>query len=58
MGSPRTQCQIGRNKKEISLKSDGLGKWFDDLRIINDLTGAFDVDIEATLFTNTLPFVA
>jgi hypothetical protein len=42
-------------KKEISLKSDGLGKWFDDLRIINDLTGAFDVDIEATPFTNTLP---
>jgi uncharacterized protein len=43
-------------KKEISLKSDGLGKWFDDLgNTINDLNGAFDVDIEATPFTNTLP---
>jgi hypothetical protein len=41
--------------KEISLKLDGLGKWFDDLGIINDLIGAFDVYIEATLFTNTLP---
>jgi hypothetical protein len=42
-------------KKEISLKSDGLGKWFDDLGTINDLNGAFDVDIEVTPFTNTLP---
>jgi uncharacterized protein len=44
-------------KKEISLKSDGLGKWFDDLgtTTLNDLNEAFDVDIEATPFTNTLP---
>lgn len=43
-------------KEQISLKSDGFGKWFDDLgTTINDLNGAFDVDIEVTPFTNTLP---
>jgi uncharacterized protein len=46
---------VGTRKEEISLKSDGLGKWFDDLGPINDLNGAFDVDIEITPFTNTLP---
>lgn len=40
----------------IELNSDGRGTWFDkSRRAQRKLAGAFDVDISATPFTNTLP---
>jgi uncharacterized protein len=41
---------------EIALTSDGRGTWFDkSRREQRKLSGAIDVDISATPFTNTLP---
>jgi len=42
----------------IELASDGAGNWTDDAGIAQpQLTGAIDVDISATPFTNTLPIL-
>jgi hypothetical protein len=52
------QCRIGRvgHDSPIELTSDGAGAWLDgSRRPRHELAGAFDVDITATPFTNTLP---
>jgi hypothetical protein len=51
-------CRIGHVGQDspIELASDGTGAWLDGSgRARHELAGAFDVDITATPFTNTLP---
>jgi hypothetical protein len=45
---------IGK-KEKLELESDGSGTWSDTSGVIERLSGAIDIDISATPFTNTLP---
>jgi hypothetical protein len=40
---------------EVRLESDGTGKWRVDGNAMTNLTGCFDVDLEASACTNALP---
>ncbi|MGX1265474.1 hypothetical protein RKD55_003278 [Rossellomorea marisflavi] len=42
--------------QSLTLHADGAGSWFDgESRPIKELTGAIDIDISCTPFTNSLP---
>lgn len=44
------------NGNELQLTASGKGQWFDqDGKLLDTLTGAIDVDISATPFSNSLP---
>ncbi|NIK12565.1 hypothetical protein FHR85_001980 [Alkalibacillus almallahensis] len=44
------------NKENLEIISDGFGNWYTgDGKKINELSGAIDIDISATPFSNTLP---
>lgn len=44
------------NGKSLRLSSDGKGRWFDIKgQELHDLSGAIDIDLSCTPFTNSLP---
>jgi hypothetical protein len=51
----RFEIDSAERKKKIGLESDGLGRWSNNSIAIAELSGAIDIDITATPFTNTLP---
>jgi uncharacterized protein len=54
----RSAHVVGRSAlgdHEVRLESDGTGGWRVDGKSIADLAGCFDVDLEASACTNTLP---
>ncbi|MGH8930218.1 MAG: putative glycolipid-binding domain-containing protein [Egibacteraceae bacterium] len=49
-------CVLGPDGSfQRSLVSDGAGNWLVDGRVAPELAGCLDVDLGASLFTNTLP---
>jgi hypothetical protein len=46
---------LTEQKEELRLESDGIGAWSNASGVIAELSGAIDIDITATPFTNTLP---
>ena len=54
--SVRLSVLGAQGARELALKTDGNGHWFDsaDQRIA-ELTGAIDIDLSASPFTNTFP---
>jgi uncharacterized protein len=52
----KLEVAVVGEERRIALSSDGGGKWFDASAVAYpQLTGAIDIDISATPFTNTLP---
>jgi uncharacterized protein len=54
----RSAHVVGRSalgEHEVRLESDGTGGWRVDGKRMADLTGCFDVDLEASACTNALP---
>jgi hypothetical protein len=54
----RSAHVVGRSalgEHEVRLESDGTGGWRVDGKPMADLTGSFDVDLEASACTNALP---
>ena len=47
--------KVTSGKKVLEIESDGLGAWKDSSGLRAELSGAIDIDISATPFTNTLP---
>jgi hypothetical protein len=51
----RFEIDSTEKKERLRLESDGLGRWSNNSIAIAELSGAIDIDITATPFTNTLP---
>jgi hypothetical protein len=49
------EIELTEKKEKLGLESDGLGRWSNNSIVIAELSGAIDIDITATPFTNTLP---
>jgi len=47
--------ELIERKSKIVLESDGLGRWLCNSKRLARLSGAIDIDISVTPFTNTLP---
>jgi uncharacterized protein len=53
--SAKVTGRSARGTSEVSLQSDGNGRWEVDGRHRPDLDGCFDVDLESSALTNALP---
>jgi len=54
--SVRVAAIMNGTEKRVGLRSDGNGHWHDEEdRLLDHLSGAIDIDIAATPFTNTFP---
>jgi uncharacterized protein len=56
----RTRSALIQGRSEsgdaaVQLESDGAGRWWTEGNELGHLDGCFDVDLEASAFTNTLP---
>lgn len=49
------ELEKAEKKKTLALESDGKGTWTSNCQKAPNLTGAIDIDLSVTPFTNTLP---